>query len=239
MKQTEKTEKIYSIDHHIQRKVMQALLTAPTATYSMLKPKDIESNLFLYHVQQLIRAGLVVKEVKTYRLTEAGKQYLDRANLHTMTIRTQPKLVVMLAVQNGNGQYLIQERLHQPFLAKKGFLSTKLRLGETLYEAAYRELTDKSNLTANDVDLALRGNTFLRFFDQESGLVTNHIIVYMFSGVSKVSRPEKLREGHSRSFWSDQAVLTGDSALTGHYELAQLLARDDYFVEGVDIRKAG
>lgn len=235
MSKTDNTEKIDAIDHHIQRTIMKALLATPTATYSMLKPKGIESNLFLYHVQQLIRAGLIAKDDRTYQLTVKGKQYLDRAHLDTMVIRIQPKLVVMLAVQDDSGQFLIQERLHQPFLNMQGFLSTKLRFGETLQEAAYRELTDKSNLTADDVNLALRGNVFLRFFDSESGLVANHIIAYVFSGNATVSRPEKHREGYSRCFWSDATVLTTDTALAGHQEVAQLLRRDDYFVESINL----
>lgn len=224
-----------TIDHHIQRTIMKAFLESPTASYSRLKPEGIESNLFLYHLRQLIAQGLIEKDGKTYHLGVRGKQFLDRSNLDTMVIRVQPKVISMLAVQNPAGEYLILERLHQPFMNLKGFPSGKLHFGESLLEGAYRELEDKSGLTADDVELRLRGNVAMRFFSADPKNVVNHVVSYVFAGTCRTAQSNLFEKPLLRTFWADETVFSEAQAIKGHDKILQMLKRDGYFIESLDL----
>lgn len=223
-----------NIEHYIQRDIMRALLAVPTATYSMLKPTTIESNLFLYHLRQLISAGLIEKDDKQYRLTLSGKQFADRTNLETMKARVQPKVVSILVVTDPDGKYLILERRHQPFLGTKGFPSGKVHFGEQLEQSAYRELGEKTGLTASDVTLTLRGNIFMRFLLKDNDEVVNHVIGYVFTGQTTAPQTLDYEQPLFRSFWDNEQVLYEENAFKGHREILALLKQPDYFVETYD-----
>src|SRR4051812_48701432 len=94
-----------NISHHIQLHIIRQMLHAAESRYSELKPKNVESNLFMYHLKQLIREGLIEKRDKTYVLTREGKRFADRATLETMKIRIQPKIVVILCVRREDGKW--------------------------------------------------------------------------------------------------------------------------------------
>lgn len=210
----------------------------PSASYSQLKQPGVESNLFMYHLQQLIKAGLVQKEDKRYSLTKTGKQYADRLSLKTMEPRLQPKIISILVVNDNDGKYLILERLHQPFIGTKGFPSGKIHFGEALIDAAYRELNDKANLTPDDVKLELRGNISMRFLASDDKDVVNHVIGYVYSGqATKPVKGEYVQENF-RSYWGPVDLLYGESTFMGHKEIFELLNNSEFFVESLDFESS-
>lgn len=90
------------VEHHIQRQILRELVKGEAKRFSEIKPKAVESNLFMYHLRQLIRGGLVAKdnESSKYTLTKEGRLYADRSNLPTMKLRLQPKQITVLVVRN-------------------------------------------------------------------------------------------------------------------------------------------
>lgn len=213
---------------------MKVLISVPSASYSVLKLPGIESNLFLYHLQQLIKLGLVEKIDKQYKLTLLGKQYSDRSSLETMLPRVQPKVVSVLVITDPDGNYLILERLHQPFIGTRGFPSGKVHFGEALEDSGYRELEDKAGITRKDVTLTMRGNLFLRFLTKETDEVVNHIISYVFTGTTTTIQTTSYEQPHFRSYWGPVDDLHGENTFKGHREILRLLEQPDYFVEAFD-----
>lgn len=209
------------IDHHIKRDVVKYLLTVPYARYSELRPKNIESNLFMYHLSQLVKQGLVEKTAKGYELTPYGKQIADRVSLESLKFRIQPKLITILTVQKPNGEWALIERTHQPFLNYCGFPSGKIHYGESLQESAEREMLEKTGLTG--IELTLRGTYIMRYFSDKK--VINHIVGYVFSGVAPKSATTNAKTDMFNSFWGSNDDLYKENSFKGHKEIINLLKK--------------
>lgn len=208
-----------SIQHHIQRDIVRKLLLVPSARFSELKPKGLESNLFMYHVRQLMSSGYVSKAENGYELTAAGKSFAGRATLENLKLRVQPKQLTILMVRRVDGKWLLLERLHQPFLHFIGFPSGKIHFGEKLQQAAERELFEKTNIAG--VPLQLRGNFIMRFGRHDE--IVNHISGYVYSAEVPASFNTTYNTEMFRSYWGDEDDLFGQSCFSGHRELLQLL----------------
>lgn len=207
-------------DHYIKRDIIRHLLTVPSARYAQLRPKNLESNLFMYHLKQLMKDGVVKKnDDGSYGLTSYGMQMSDRISLESLKLRIQPKLITILVVKNPKGEYALIERTHQPFLNYKGFPSGKIHYGEVLQDAARRELAEKTGLT--DIELTLRGTYIMRYHKDKD--IINHIIGYVFSGEAPENAETNVRTEMFNSFWGDNEVLYGATAFKGHKEIIELM----------------
>lgn len=164
--------------HVIQKEILSKLIGTSELRYSQLKPSHIESNHFMYHLKSLIRAGMIQKRTDgAYGLTQEGKLYADRVNLRTLKLRRQPKIVTLVAVQNDEGQWLLYTRNHQPLINQTGFPYGKLHIGETVHEAAVRELSEKTGLVC---DLVHRGDGYVII--HEEGEPVSQICFHLFYG---------------------------------------------------------
>lgn len=164
--------------HYIQNKILYTLSFTDSARYSQLRPKEIESNHFIYHLKQLMLDKFVVKNTDgTYSLSTIGKSHVDRWSLATKSPRSQPKIVNLIACKNKEGEYLLYRRRRQPFIGLVGFPYGKIHLGETIKESSERELAEKTNLKAK---LTHRGDVYVTIFDG-SELLT-HMLFHIHSG---------------------------------------------------------
>jgi ADP-ribose pyrophosphatase YjhB (NUDIX family) len=131
--------------HHIQREII-GRLTGGARRFSALKPDGMESNIFMYHLKALMRAGLVAKSDITYALTSSGITYVDRLSAATNTLRLQPKLIAILVVRSHDGRLAVLERHAEPYVGSYMLPSGKMHFGETLPDHAARELREKTGL---------------------------------------------------------------------------------------------
>ena len=101
--------------HHIQLKILRQLLYSDGSNYAGLRPKGIESNHFAYHLEQLMREGLVAKDAhKTYHLTADGLAFVDRLNPDHLVRSLQPNIVTAIDLTTPEGKTLLFERGFQP-----------------------------------------------------------------------------------------------------------------------------
>lgn len=180
----------------VQRLIIKRLLFASKLRYAQIKPKSIEGNLFTYHLRKLIGEGLMQKVDGFYSLTAQGKLFVDRLSFKTLTPRIQPKIVTMLVVQNEKGEYLVYKRKREPFSGQIGFPHGKIHLGEPVFEAAHRELREK---TGFDTELLHRGEVYVVVF-QNKELVT-HILCHVFSGNKKSEKPKGI-DATAKCYWA-------------------------------------
>lgn len=220
------------LDHVIQKDIVHVLVTLGNARFSELKPKRVESNLFMYHLNQLIKRGLVEKHGTSYQLTTDGRMFVDRANLDRLVFRVQPKIVNILAVKSGKGNWLLLERLHEPHLNRVGFPSGKLHYGETLEESASRELEEKSGLTG--ITLKLTGNVAMRFLNKKGDQTINHTIGYVYAAEIKGEPELKNDSPYWRSFWGTEKQLLTGNVFKGHPDILKLLTKKTMFIESLD-----
>ena len=106
---------IKPIKHQIGRDIMAYLASHEQARFRDMRPVDVTTNLFTYHCKLLIKAGLVDKNDAHYALTAKGRAYVDRY-MDVAVPRHSPKVVVMLLIQDGCGNVLVQKRHRQPYM---------------------------------------------------------------------------------------------------------------------------
>ena len=213
--------------HEIQKHILKKLALARRARYAALKPQGVEGNLFVYHLKALMREGYVLEEAGRYRLTPEGKRFIDRVSFETFRERIQPKIVTILAVQDGKGKYLLYRRRLAPFSGLIGFPYGKIHMEERLAEAARRELTEKTGLSA---DLRHRGEVYLTVHD-DTELVAP-MVCHVFSG----KNPEGALRTDSmigECFWEKLEDISPRELIPGVRQIARLLkkSRSHFFAE--------
>lgn len=144
----------YSADaHEAQMQILrQLLLSTSTKFNTLVKATDLSSDHTNFHIKQLVEVGFVECVPKTYgeyRLTVKGKEYANRMDTDEYVMEKQPKLSVVLDIVNADGKHLQQERLKQPYYGYWGRPTGKIRWGETMLEAAARELKEETGLEAD------------------------------------------------------------------------------------------
>lgn len=132
------------IKHHIERSIMGHLLTHEYARFSAMRPPRVDTNLFTYHLKQLMKAGFIIKTELGYTLSDKGLIYIDRISTNQMKLRTQPKIITMLLIQDGYGKVLLQKRTKQPYINTWTLPYGKLHIDdESVVAAAAREAREK------------------------------------------------------------------------------------------------
>jgi ADP-ribose pyrophosphatase YjhB (NUDIX family) len=138
--------------HEAQTSILRELLFLPAAGFARLrKPTGLGSDHFAFHIGRLVELGLVKRTGDgLYTLTTRGKEYANRLDTDERTIERQGKIAVLVVPRrlrpDGTVEYMVQKRLKQPFFGRHGFMSGKLRWGETVTIGAARELDEETGL---------------------------------------------------------------------------------------------
>ena len=150
-----------SVNHHIQKYIIDVLMYAHTARFRDLRPPKVDTNLFTYHLNVLLKQGMVEKVDGGYRLSKDGLSYVDRVSSDNKGIRTQPKIISMLVVQNSDGDILLQRRTKQPYINTWTLPYGKLHVeDESVREAAQREVSEKLGIDESAPEHA--GDCYIR-----------------------------------------------------------------------------
>lgn len=203
--------------HRIQQHVIRKLMFTPTARYADIKPDEVEGNLFMYHLRQLIKQALVIKLDKGYKLSNAGRRYAETLSLASMQPRIQPKIVTLLVIRNKFGEYLLYERARVPYRGLVGFPYGKIHLGETIKEAAEREINEKTGLSAH---LLHRGEVYLAIYEKKE--LISHMLCHVFSGVEPTGELVAKTE-IGKCFWKRVEHPTSSRYMPGFNEIYELV----------------
>lgn len=129
--------------HYIQLHILDKLVHAPMLRNRDMRPANVESNLYQYHLLQLQREGYVQKLENGYALTGRGLAYADRHSTTLKKTRSQPKLITVLFLSTSDNKILFVPKRRQPFMGTHNLPSGKIHLDETIAEAAAREFAEK------------------------------------------------------------------------------------------------
>lgn len=140
--------------HKIQVAILRKLLFARGALFSDLqKQSGTTSDHFNFHIKKLIEEGYVKKNENLYTLTNRGKEYANRMDTEENEIEKQPKVSVAITLErkgrDGQREFLFQQRKKNPYYDFWGRVGGKVRWGETVIEAAQRELKEETGLEAD------------------------------------------------------------------------------------------
>ncbi len=208
--------------HQIQKHILKHLITNQSAKYSILKPNNVEGNIFSYHIKKLISLGYIKQSNRLYKLTAKGRQFADRTSLDTIQERIQPKIVTLIVLKEKNSKdinktksssrYLFYKRNKVPFINHIGFPYGKIHLEERIDESANRELLEKTGLTSK---LKHRGIVYITVHDETEFI--SHMLCHIFSGYS-LGGPLK-----GECFWSDLKDIPRDKFIPGVTQIEKLL----------------
>lgn len=224
-----------TLTHHIQKDIINVLLYSEVARFRDLRPKLVDTNLFTYHLQAVIKAGLVKKVDGGYTLTTKGLSYVDRLSTQNKVIRMQPKIITMLLIQNSDGDVLLQRRTKQPYINAWTLPYGKVHIEDMSIEAAgQREALEKLGL--KNQALKHSGIVYIRVLDGEEVLSTTtaHVCTFNRDDIAlredlQWARPHKLENLHlapaveaivARGFFRDpfffeEYTVAWDGALSG------------------------
>lgn len=169
--------------HEAQTAILRELLFHPHAGFAELqKPTGLSSDHFNFHIARLVELGLVEKTTRgQYRLTIKGKEYSNKLDTDSNTIERQPKVAVCLVIHDAEGRTLMQQRLKQPYFGYWGRPTGKIRWGETILDAAARELKEETNLEA---DFTFRGTQHKMDYNQQTGELLEDKIFFIMHGAN-------------------------------------------------------
>lgn len=139
--------------HIAQVTILRHLLFTPQAGFTELqKATELTSDHFNFHIKKLIDEGYVNKSEKHYKLTHKGKEYANRMDTDENEIEKQPKVSVAITLERknekGEREFLFQQRKKNPYFDFWGRMGGKVRWGESVIEAADRELEEETGLKA-------------------------------------------------------------------------------------------
>lgn len=193
--------------HQAQTTILRELLFVPEAGFAELRKKSgLESDHFKFHVARLRDAGYITKNTATnkYALTPNGKEYANKLDTDNNVIERQPKSAVIIVLNHDN-KVLVQERLKHPYYGFWGYPGGKIRWGETIIEAAARELMEETNLSAS---LTYRGVYHEHVEAAETNEIIEDKIFHVVSATHPVGEVSEEFEG-GRNAWMTLDELNG------------------------------
>ncbi len=177
--------------HPLKKHILEKLIFSDYLTFSKLKPKDIEGNIFMYHLKQLIQEGTVEKTNSRYQLTTQGQSYADTLNFKTLKYTQRPKALILLVYQNQRGEYLLYKRRGQPLINLVGFPFFEVKPGISIYQRFDEKLMEYFNLKATIKHL---GDAYISTFSK------GELLSYIFCHVFTLESVEGVF-GFNEDFW--------------------------------------
>ncbi len=191
------------LDNEIKKMILQKLIFNPELSFSQLWDKSVESNKFTYHLKTMLKDDLIIKTRDKYSLTKKGIDFVTYVDSSKVEVAKQPLVVVFCVVRNGN-KILVNRRLKEPFYGYCGTPGGKVSFGETLIDAAKKELKEETGLEAKNGKLiSIRS---MRTYDKKTKELIHHHIGFWFEFTEfDGNLIERTRVGEN--FWCDKSKL--------------------------------
>lgn len=219
--------------HQTQVDILKELLFVPEASFSELqKIAGLSSDHFKFHSNKLLNDGYIERRNGKYILTPSGKEYANKLDTDSNTIERQPKSAVIIVLFNDKEQVLVQERLKHPYYGFWGYPGGKIRWGETIMQAAARELREETALAG---ELAYRGVYHERAISAETEELLEDKIFHVVGGRLKSGKLKGLFEG-GRNAWLTLEELAGKEKKYKSCDVETRVGRgEETFVEAVQV----
>lgn len=211
------------VEHHIQKHIVSVLMHQKYARFRDLRPKNVDTNLYSYHLKTLQKTGFVTKSDGGYTLGKKGLLFVDRVSTASLNVRTQPKIITMLVIQNSDGDVLLFRRKRQPYTDQWTLPYGKLHIEDkTVLAAAQREAAEKLGLT--DQPMTHAGECYIRITDEDEIVMSTLVHVFYFETDAIAT--------HERLMWARPHKLAQyDLAPAVEQIVTRTFFRDPHFFE--------
>lgn len=213
--------------HPVQVSILQVLLFNPEARFAELNVQDLTTDHFSFHIKRLVEVGLVQKNSRgKYTLTARGKEFANRFDTEESLLERQAKIAVLVCPVRNTGnakEYLIQRRLKQPYYGYHGFITGKIRWGESPPAAARRELKEETGLGGT---VKLVGIKHKVDYSQNGKLLEDKYF-FVYRATDLAGRLKIKFEGGRNDWLSKKEVLSIDKLFDGVDESLEMISQDD------------
>lgn len=207
---------------------MHRLVLHERARFGELKPKGMDGNMFTYHLQQLIAQKYVVKnDDGTYELTPTGKAAGINIQLSGKAMLEQAHAILLLAVRDETGAWLLRKRLAQPNYGLVGFIHGEPVATEPAIESARAVLQRRTGLTA---DFTVAGSGYIRIF--KAGSLESFTAFTLLK--AEIERKQmKTADETGENFWAPEPDFNAPAMLPSMPDLVRHLTASEtpFFLE--------
>lgn len=167
-----------STKHHIQKHILKVLTYSDYARFRDMRPKNVDSNLYNYHLKLLIKEGFVGKCELGYSLTPQGMRFADHVSVDKYEYRQQPKLLTKLIHINVKNEIILWPKYKQPFIGRWSLPSGKMHYEDSDIESAV--LREIKYLSVKD-PYNLRHAGTVEYSVFVANVLVTHTIAYVFT----------------------------------------------------------
>lgn len=206
--------------HHIQKNIVNSLGFHSSLRYSDLKPRELDGNVFGYHLKQLIRDDYIIKNDNgSYTLSPKGREsFIRRLEDETNSAHS----IFLVVIKNGDN-LLLRRRKAQPLLGTIGFIHGEPTPGVAIDEAAQLRVKKKTGLL---VDLKVRTSALItQRQDGELVSYSHAVILYGETVDDIIISGDETGE----NFWSND--LLQDDTLPSCQDIIRLLETNQPWAE--------
>lgn len=193
--------------HYIKRYILDKLIYTEFLRNRDMRPPNVESNLYQYHLKELIKEGYILKNTPYYTLALKGLRFADLYSSELKKTRPQPKLITISIIKDQEGHIALIQRDKQPFIGTYHLPSGKIHEDETAKEAAERELVEKLGLHILP-DLKYCATTHVIVSGGEGSLISEYYAV-VFSGLLHHELQNPKVEWYLLGRPTDKAIMPG------------------------------
>ena len=218
--------------HEAQMKILHRMLLSEDNSFGELcHATGMTTDHANFHIKQLISHGYVARKPHThgeYLLTISGKEFANRMDTDHMVMEKQPKLSVVVIVENKKGEYLQQLRLKQPYFGYWGSLTGKIRWGETMLAAGARELMEETGLEA---DLRVVGFYHKLDHDEASGELLEDKYFCIVHGTNPRGELLEETDGQRNEWMSLEEFDRKEKKFGSMPETLEMLQQENYVIK--------
>lgn len=189
----------------IQNHIVSKLKNARVLRYSEMQPEQVPNDLFNYHLQHLVKKGLVSKLDDGYTLAPLGVQHVAdpyRANDAITSLFKMNVITIVSRVVGGKLEILNQVRGSNPSYGKVGVMGGVVLKGERILDAACRKLEQETGLSARFTLIGTERRIMYRGGELFSDVVFPIAYASAYSGELLVDSPF----GHNMWVSIDEAI---------------------------------
>lgn len=163
--------------HHIQKSIILNLARTSPLRFTELQPR-VPNNAFSYRLKKLIDGGYIEHTAGGYIAT---RKALKLVAFGTSNNRVQPTpaAISMIYIENTDGEILLINRNHKPFQGWYGLPSGLIHQGETVEDAARREMFEKTGLAAEG-ELQAVGVLDIRYVEAATQDIFMHTLSFVY-----------------------------------------------------------
>lgn len=202
--------------HRLRQHILHQLVRYPNRRYAEIKPVEVEGNLFMYHLNGLLKESWVAKRGDgAYELTSEGLAVAEHLSLETFKPRQQATIVTLIACRNAKGEWLFYQRHRQPLIDMVGFPYGKVHQGESVAEAAGRELLEKTGIRAK---LQHRGDGYITIYQGSD--VVSQVLFHFFYGRAPEGQIKAHKTGQAQ--WASMRDIAPNQLIPSVADLIRL-----------------